>query len=596
MKTAAWSVGLAACWFAGIACAQPFASPDYRSLYMDDAHTGVARRLVSTDTELVRLLVLGDSISNDATGPLTPGAQSSLAAMVHGEWPVAANLVGMGHALVQSSQVRGVTNGFGSAPQDTQRRANGTDAVSDRPTDYATYLTGERRVGGPKSIRAHTGDWSDNAATLAFNLGMGGPEWPAGANGFTRGAGHAVRIAYYATAAPGWEPIRTIRYRPQRRDWASGGVIGNLAPTTRSFDAGVWPAGEVLIDEFQHATPGADEYLFLGISGITTGAGGQDALIVTQVYEYLPDATTGFTFNMWGAGGTGIEFQLDPADPEARDDRYPGLEDRHLVTQLRAIDFPGVVFVMFFNESLLAVDDPARARRITERVVERYETAYRVARAQDAAVPEPMFVLISPYPVDGGFVSVDRADAWASIYRSVAEDGTPGHPAPAGLSDPDTPGFYASVPGGGRRIACVNLRQLLVDGGEIPGAVTAAGEFISGYRGGGYLIDVIHPNTEGARHVFGDLLWNEIAAQADGCAADLTGASDPNDASFGVPDGDADGDDFFFYLDAFGSGDLAVCDLTGSSDPNDPGFGAPDGDCDGDDFFRYLGLFESGCP
>ncbi|MFG0327542.1 MAG: GC-type dockerin domain-anchored protein [Phycisphaerales bacterium JB037] len=80
------------------------------------------------------------------------------------------------------------------------------------------------------------------------------------------------------------------------------------------------------------------------------------------------------------------------------------------------------------------------------------------------------------------------------------------------------------------------------------------------------------------------------------CPADLTGASDPNDASFGVPDGDADGDDFFFYLDAFGSGDLAVCDLTGSSDPNDPGFGAPDGDCDGDDFFRYLGLFEAGCP
>ncbi|MFG0327540.1 MAG: GC-type dockerin domain-anchored protein [Phycisphaerales bacterium JB037] len=80
------------------------------------------------------------------------------------------------------------------------------------------------------------------------------------------------------------------------------------------------------------------------------------------------------------------------------------------------------------------------------------------------------------------------------------------------------------------------------------------------------------------------------------CPADLTGSADPNDPTFGVPDGDADGDDFFFYLDAFTTGQFAVCDLTGSSDPNDPTFGMPDGDCDGDDFFFYLDLFVAGCP
>ncbi|MFG0328152.1 MAG: GC-type dockerin domain-anchored protein, partial [Phycisphaerales bacterium JB037] len=80
------------------------------------------------------------------------------------------------------------------------------------------------------------------------------------------------------------------------------------------------------------------------------------------------------------------------------------------------------------------------------------------------------------------------------------------------------------------------------------------------------------------------------------CLADLTGSSDPNDPTRGVPDGDADGDDFFYYLDEFGTGNLAVCDLTGSSDPNDPSFGAPDGDCDGDDFFVYLDRFSAGCP
>ncbi|MFG0327886.1 MAG: dockerin type I repeat-containing protein [Phycisphaerales bacterium JB037] len=79
------------------------------------------------------------------------------------------------------------------------------------------------------------------------------------------------------------------------------------------------------------------------------------------------------------------------------------------------------------------------------------------------------------------------------------------------------------------------------------------------------------------------------------CPADLTGSSDPNDPTYGQPDGDADGDDFFFYLDAFSTANLAVCDITGSSDPNDPSFGIPDGDCDGDDFFRYLDQFSLGC-
>ncbi|MFG0327400.1 MAG: GC-type dockerin domain-anchored protein [Phycisphaerales bacterium JB037] len=86
-----------------------------------------------------------------------------------------------------------------------------------------------------------------------------------------------------------------------------------------------------------------------------------------------------------------------------------------------------------------------------------------------------------------------------------------------------------------------------------------------------------------------------ILGPQTGCPADLTGSSDPGAGDFGVPDGDADGDDFFFYLDSFIVGDLAICDLTGSSDPNDAGFGSPDGDCDGDDFFFYLELFVQGC-
>ncbi|MBX3365006.1 MAG: VCBS repeat-containing protein [Phycisphaeraceae bacterium] len=80
------------------------------------------------------------------------------------------------------------------------------------------------------------------------------------------------------------------------------------------------------------------------------------------------------------------------------------------------------------------------------------------------------------------------------------------------------------------------------------------------------------------------------------CRADLTGSSDPNDPAYGVPDGQIDIADFFYYLDQFVAGNLAVADLTGSSDPNDPAYGVPDGQIDIADFFYYLDLFVQGCP
>ncbi|MFG0325967.1 MAG: GC-type dockerin domain-anchored protein [Phycisphaerales bacterium JB037] len=90
--------------------------------------------------------------------------------------------------------------------------------------------------------------------------------------------------------------------------------------------------------------------------------------------------------------------------------------------------------------------------------------------------------------------------------------------------------------------------------------------------------------------------WLLAHPKPSNCPADLTGSSDPNDLSYGMPDGDSDGDDLFYYLDNFSTGYTAVCDLTGSSDPNDPSFGTPDGDCVGDDSFYYLDLFAAGCP
>jgi probable HAF family extracellular repeat protein len=80
------------------------------------------------------------------------------------------------------------------------------------------------------------------------------------------------------------------------------------------------------------------------------------------------------------------------------------------------------------------------------------------------------------------------------------------------------------------------------------------------------------------------------------CAPDLSGSSDPNDPTYGTPDGRLDASDFFYYLDQFVLGNLAESDLTGSSDPADPTYGVPDGDADAEDFFYYLDLFVAGCP
>lgn len=86
-----------------------------------------------------------------------------------------------------------------------------------------------------------------------------------------------------------------------------------------------------------------------------------------------------------------------------------------------------------------------------------------------------------------------------------------------------------------------------------------------------------------------------LVVTQSGCAADLSGSSDPNDGAYGVPDGAADSADFFYYLDQFVAGNVAEADLTGSSDPNSAGYGVPNGSIDADDFFFFLDLFVAGC-
>ncbi|MCW5754985.1 MAG: hypothetical protein KIT24_09800 [Phycisphaeraceae bacterium] len=108
--------------------------------------------------------------------------------------------------------------------------------------------------------------------------------------------------------------------------------------------------------------------------------------------------------------------------------------------------------------------------------------------------------------------------------------------------------------------------------------------------------DTGQPGSEDMEFAAGMPIGITWELTANPCPADLTGSSDPNDPSYGVPDGNVDASDFFYYLDQFVAGNLAVADLTGSSDPNDPAYGVPDGVVDASDFFFYLDIFVAGCP
>ncbi|MFG0326705.1 MAG: GC-type dockerin domain-anchored protein [Phycisphaerales bacterium JB037] len=144
--------------------------------------------------------------------------------------------------------------------------------------------------------------------------------------------------------------------------------------------------------------------------------------------------------------------------------------------------------------------------------------------------------------------------------------------------------FLWDLPQGDDPVAAANFLN------QVPQHDRFEYRWVQGTPGHGF-----HRATIVAFEETGNVSVTDYQVFVDRCGADLTGSSDPNDPSYGIKDGDADGDDFFFYLDAFASANLAVCDLTGSSDPNDPSYDTPDGDCDGDDFFRYLDLFAAGC-
>ena len=101
--------------------------------------------------------------------------------------------------------------------------------------------------------------------------------------------------------------------------------------------------------------------------------------------------------------------------------------------------------------------------------------------------------------------------------------------------------------------------------------------------------DVVALLAENGRIV--ERAWYEPYGTPHGVSpADFSGTSDDTNDHYLVPDGDADADDSFVYLDLFGLS-AGLSDTTGSSDPGDPEYGRPNGTVDSDDYFYYLDVF-----
>ena len=121
------------------------------------------------------------------------------------------------------------------------------------------------------------------------------------------------------------------------------------------------------------------------------------------------------------------------------------------------------------------------------------------------------------------------------------------------------------------------------------------------------IADVITPTTQmRLRFVIGDdgpgsvveggvdAVRIEILTCND-CQADLTTGAVAGQPGYGVPNGILDNQDFFYYLDQFANGNVAVADLTTGAVMGQPGYGVPNGIITNDDFFYYLAIFAAGC-
>ncbi len=348
----------------------------------------------------------------------------------------------------------------------------------------------------------------------------------------------------------------------------ASGSAGPLAPIANNDTVGFVIAGEarvidVLANDFD---PNLEEVFIDSFDAVSalggtitrsvgTGPGGRDQLL------YTAPLTGGTDTFQYTARDAGFLTDTGTVTLEVADDSFFRDPDNAGITQ------PGAEVAFYALPQLSLLPD--------------FDALTPYATSTVATINAPS--------TNGNFLDSGRADDVGAVFTGYVE-----------VQATDVYTFYTNSDDGsalyiGDTLVVNNdgLHGMQEQSGTIglkPGKHEIRVEFFE--RGGGAGIIVSFQGGGLAKQVIPATAWS----YGTGCPADTSGSSDPNDPGYGVPDGQIDAADFFYYLDQFAAGNLAAADLTGSSDPNDPGYGVPDGQLDAGDFFYYLDLFVAGCP
>lgn len=114
-------------------------------------------------------------------------------------------------------------------------------------------------------------------------------------------------------------------------------------------------------------------------------------------------------------------------------------------------------------------------------------------------------------------------------------------------------------------------------------------EFFENQGGAGLIVRVQGPGVNK------QVVPASMFRRDNACRPDLTTGAIAGQPGYGQPNGVVNTDDFFYYLQQFTAGNLAVADMTLTAIAGSPGYGVPNGSLTNDDFFYYLVIFSAGC-
>jgi hypothetical protein len=186
--------------------------------------------------------------------------------------------------------------------------------------------------------------------------------------------------------------------------------------------------------------------------------------------------------------------------------------------------------------------------------------------------------------------------AWGNTVTSVFEGGAPVvtysvvQGGVAGAGNLNTDPLFLNPPGGAYSLRPGSPAIDAANNNAVPAGVTT--DLAGNPR---FFDDPATPDTGVGTPPIVDMGAFEFQGTPATCPPDLTTGSIPGQPGYGVPDGVLNNDDFFYYLNQFAAGNLAIADLTATAIPGTPGYGIPNGILNNDDFFFYLTLFAAGC-